>query len=316
MFSLAATAVLSAATLFPTGFQSAILAAVMGPLDIQQPHTTILFGGDMLFDRSIRTAIDAKGGDFIFSCIDPLLSREDLVVANLEGPITGSASRSVGSVTGSSNNFIFTFAPSTAALLLAHNIHIVNIGNNHILNFGWMGLASTTQILADAGVGYFGDPLHSTVASGQFNHVPLSFINYNQFAPGSSIKTAAQTIKNIKAAREAGAIPIVYTHWGSEYIPATVDEKTLAHAFIDAGAEMVIGSHPHVVQESEVYKGKYIYYSLGNFIFDQYFSDAVRHGLMLEVTFTQDGVASVKEIPIELERDRRTCPVDPALINP
>jgi len=75
----------------------------------------------------------------------------------------------------------------------------------------------------------------------------------------------------------------VYTHWGVEYSPATDSEKKLAHEFIDAGAEIVIGSHPHVVQEHEVYKGKNIYYSLGNLIFDQYFSDAVDHGLTLQV---------------------------------
>jgi poly-gamma-glutamate synthesis protein (capsule biosynthesis protein) len=70
---------------------------------------------------------------------------------------------------------------------------------------------------------------------------------------------------------------------------------------------MVIGSHPHVVEEHELYKGKYIYYSLGNFIFDQYWDDAERDGLLLRVVFDPSGVQSVREIPIELEHDRRTC---------
>ena len=86
--------------------------------------------------------------------------------------------------------------------------------------------------------------------------------------------------------------------------------RELAHSFVDAGAEIVIGSHPHVVEESEAYKGKHIYYSLGNFIFDQYFSEDVQHGLLLQVTFGQGGVLSVREIPIELKHDRRTCPVE------
>ena len=103
---------------------------------------------------------------------------------------------------------------------------------------------------------------------------------------------------------------VVYTHWGEEYVPATDFEKRLAHNLIDGGAEIVIGSHPHVVQEHEVYNGKHIYYSLGNLIFDQYWEPAVSHGLMLEIVFDPNGVASIKEIPVELQKDRRTCPAD------
>ena len=82
-----------------------------------------------------------------------------------------------------------------------------------------------------------------------------------------------------------------------------------APVIVDAGAEIVIGSHPHVVEESELYRDKYIYYSLGNFIFDQYWNDDVRRGLLLKVWFTENGVARVQEIPIQLERDGRTCVV-------
>ena len=118
------------------------------------------------------------------------------------------------------------------------------------------------------------------------------------------------TLGQVGAARAAGEIPIVYAHWGIEYATTSPEYvRELARSFIDAGAELVVGSHPHVVEESEIYKGNTIYYSLGNFIFDQYFSEDVRNGLLLEAVFNSSGVAAIKEIPIKLEHDRRTCPM-------
>ncbi|MBV9159121.1 MAG: CapA family protein [Candidatus Kaiserbacteria bacterium] len=281
------------------------IAAPLSPPEHRE--ATIIFGGDMMFDRSIRVAAEQNGGDYLFSCLDPVLKSADLVIANLEGPITDHASVSVGSAVGASDNFTFTFPTSTAPLLLAHNIRIVNLGNNHITNFRDSGVESTVQYLAGSGVGFFGDPIAQRVATTTVNGIRLAFINYNQFSQSS---TAAKTIEQIAAARDAGYLPIVYTHWGEEYKPATDSEKSLAHRFVDAGAEMVIGSHPHVVQEHEDYRGKYIYYSLGNLIFDQYWDDAVTHGLLLTVIVDGSGVKGVAERGVELERDRRTCPLE------
>jgi poly-gamma-glutamate synthesis protein (capsule biosynthesis protein) len=287
------------------------------PLLQVSKQATVLFGGDMMFDRSIRTTIDEKGGDFVFSCIDGTLKSADLVVANLEGPITGNPSKSVGSKIGAPDNFTFTFPTSTAPLLATHHIGIVSLGNNHILNFGTGGVRSTIDALTESGVGYFGqprlasgeagDPLAQRVATTTIHGVALAFINYNEF---ESASTASLTIKQIKAARSAGEIPVVYAHWGVEYATTSPQYvQRFAHRFIDAGAAIVIGSHPHVVEQHEVYKGVHIYYSLGNFIFDQYWNDAVRRGLLLRVIFTPAGVSSVTEIPVELGQDRRTCAV-------
>jgi poly-gamma-glutamate synthesis protein (capsule biosynthesis protein) len=269
------------------------------------PRATILFGGDMMFDRSVRTAIREHGGEYIFSCFGTsTFSSADLVVANLEGPITTHASESEGSAPSTPPNFTFTFATSTATLLKHSGIDIVNIGNNHIENFGTDGERETMQWLAKAGVLYFGDTIEQGIATTTVKGIPIALINYNQFAARSSAST---TIEQIAAARAAGDIAIVYTHWGDEYEPATALEKRLAHEFVDAGAEMVIGSHPHVIQEHELYRGKYIYYSLGNMIFDQYWNDAVRSGMLLRVTLEPAGVTRVEEQLVELERDRRTC---------
>ncbi|MDB5238584.1 MAG: hypothetical protein JWM46_854 [Candidatus Kaiserbacteria bacterium] len=268
----------------------------------------VVVGGDMMFDRSIRTTIDEKGGDYVFSCLDPVLKGADLVMANLEGPITPNASKSVGSSVGGAGNFTFTFPLSTAELLYRHNVRVVNLGNNHILNFNFEGLRATEDALTTAGVAYFGDPVAQSVATVNINDVVLAFINYNDFGLSSSSYRASTTLSQIRAAKKAGALPVVYTHWGIEYVPENDAQIALAHEFVDAGAAIVIGSHPHVVQHHEVYKGAYIYYSLGNMIFDQYWNDAVRSGLLLDITFHKGGVRSVKEVPVYLERDRTTCP--------
>jgi hypothetical protein len=89
-----------------------------------------------MFDRRIREITEKTGGDYIFSCIDDLLKSVDLVVGNLEGPITKNKSVSKGSVVGSSDNYRFTFPTTTAELLFRHNIRAVTLGNNHINNFG------------------------------------------------------------------------------------------------------------------------------------------------------------------------------------
>ena len=289
--------------------QLAGVSATFFDIPLAQSHATLLFGGDMMFDRSMRIAASTHGGDFLFSCIDPVLKDSDLTIANLEGPITDNASLSVGSAVGSPNNFVFTFPRTTASLLKAHHIDMVNLGNNHILNFGGGGVVTTMEALKAAHVLYFGDPLQHTVATTTINGVKLALINYNEFDPQGAKLEASTTISQIKAMKQAGYLPIVYTHWGVEYLPtASQYVHDNAHAFVDAGAIAVIGSHPHVVEDKETYKGVPIYYSLGNFIFDQYFEESVMHGLFLKMTLNKDGVVSTQEIPIGLNRDRTVCP--------
>lgn len=290
------------AGLFSLPHETVVLAQ---PLAHKSPEAVVLFGGDMMFDRSIRLAAEREGDDFILACLDPILADADLVVANLEGPITSEASVSASSVIESPENYTFTFPLSTADLLARHHIRMVNIGNNHIENFKIEGVRSTMQALDEAGVAHFGDTIEQRVANTGVNGVHLAFINFNQFAQSS---TKEKTIEQIRIAKAAGRVVVVYTHWGDEYLPATDYEKELAHTFVDAGADIIIGSHPHVIQEHEVYASKHIYYSLGNLIFDQYWEDSVRHGLMLAVRLNKRGVVDVHEIPVTLERNRQTCP--------
>jgi len=305
------------------GMVSSILAIVFGFLpNFSQEHryvampamttrqdAVVLFAGDMMFDRSIRVEMQKNGEDFIFSCLGTTLKKPDLTVANLEGPITERASKSVGSKPGDLSNTRFTFASSTAALLKRQGIDAVSLANNHAQDFGADGVRSTTRFLEGTGVAHFGDPLGERMHVARVNRIPLAFIGHNEFQTlvGEEWKGSTTTTEKARKARADGYFPIVYAHWGAEYVPAGPEAKRLAREWIDAGAEMVIGAHPHVIQEHEEYAGKHIYYSLGNFIFDQYFQEDVRNGLLLEITFDHNGFVSAKEIPVYLERDRRTC---------
>lgn len=293
---------------FLPGSLSAPIYAVnpgLRPLEMKK-EVTVVFGGDLMFDRYIRQKLAQHGEDHALSCVDEVLLPADLVVANLEGPITSNSSMSLGSVIGSPENFTFTFPTTTGTMLARHNIRLVNIGNNHIMNFSRSGLLETEKWLDAAGVAYFGDPdklEEERVERLEIQGIPFSFVNWSDW---TSDKTD-HTVSQVRKEAEAGRVTVVYTHWGEEYVEPTERMRALAHSFAEAGAVLVVGSHPHVVQESEVYKGAHIYYSLGNFVFDQYWNKDVSTGLLLRVKFTKDGVKGIEELPITMHRDGRTC---------
>jgi|SRR3989344_1493014 len=245
----------------------------------------ILFVGDLMFDRGIRHYAEKNGGnEFIFNEISPLLLKQSVVVANLEGPITDNKSISAGTKRGSTNNYFFTFDPSVAKTLFGENIRIVNLGNNHILNFKQSGVDSTKKYLSDNNISYFGAPGGEKGIVRNINGLRVAFVSYNEFLNSDTELEKEAVVNEVMKVRSEADITVVFCHWGVEYALApTSDQKNMARQFIDAGADLVIGSHPHVIQPKEEYNGKTIYYSLGNFIFDQYFNENVRNGLGVEV---------------------------------
>lgn len=285
-----------------------VFAATVSNEPAQKKDVTIIFGGDMMFDRYIRQMSVDKGYDHILADVSEKLNTADLVVANLEGPVTDSESQSLHSEIGSYDNYIFTFDPVVLETLKKNKMTLVNIGNNHISNFGTQGVTDTKRFIKEAGLNYFGD----TGTTGEqryyvkeINGQRIAFVNYNAFVP----KAMENAMEDIAIVTDAADHIILYTHWGEEYVTHSREhEQIVAHQFIDAGVDLIIGSHPHVVQESEVYKGRTIYYSLGNFVFDQYFSNDTRSGLLVEMVIpaqeTQD--YSFDEISITLEATGQT----------
>ena len=268
------------------------------------PEADITVVGDMFFDRYIRQISDERGQDYIFSCLGGSLSRSDFMVGNLEGPITATSSVSEGTKMGTPKNYIFTFPTSTAALLARHAVRIVNIGNNHIGNMGMAGIAETRAYLSAAGVGSFGglagdEPIYRIEDKG----VPLSFVNYNQFGGN----TPAEVAQTIAEEHVAGRTVIVYAHWGTEYSEDVSRIRPIALLFAQSGAAAVIVSHPHIVLSHEYIGTTLVYYSLGNFIFDQYWNEQVDHGLAL-LLHIEKGRVTAEEFPVVLLSDGRTCP--------
>ncbi len=262
-------------------------SSVKNPETENKAPIKILFVGDMMFDRHIREAVQKYGGgdySYILEPVKEYLSQFDLVVGNLEGPITNKESVSVNTKMGEGKNFVFTFDPSVAKVLAENNIKMVNLGNNHILNQGKGGVEQTKKYLDEAGVKYFGDAdyLETKFPNGSL----VSFIGYNYSESGSEEKA----IEEIKKAKQQSDVVIVCPHWGTEYKVGDPGEsiRSLAHRFIEAGADVIIGTHPHVIQMNEEYKGKKIYYSLGNFVFDQYFQSETMEGLGVEMTIKPD----------------------------
>lgn len=291
--SLLAAGITAGAVLVPGEWR----ANGMLPIPLVREEVRLLFVGDLLYDRTIRTVADREGDAYIFSCMADELQKYDAVIANLEGPITSNPSVSAIPPFEGPDNTRFTMPLRTASVLAANNIRAVSLGNNHIRDYGIEGVEETRRTLASASVQYFGDPKSPSVA---LSDAPVVLVAFNEF--GGSLEETLGTIRANK-----GNTVIVFAHWGNEYEPATERQKEWARMFVDAGADLVLGAHPHVVQESEIYKGVPIYYSLGNFIFDQYFDESVMLGLALEVVVSERGVESVKERPVNLLRDRRSC---------
>jgi len=269
-----------------------VLAEKTEKMEETEKTARILFVGDIMLDRGVIYYSEKSAGKnangFIFEKIHQELLKNDIVVANLEGPITDNESVSISAKQDSPEIFYFTFNPSWAKTLSENNIRLVDLGNNHILNFGGQGLAETKKYLREAGVDYFGAPDYPKSIAIEINGIKVAFISYNEFSAYNKIE-AESAIEEIEAAKKHADIIIVFAHWGAEYVPVPADSvRELSHKFIDEGADLIIGSHPHVIQPVEVYKNKRIYYSLGNFIFDQYFSEETKKGLGVVVKIDKE----------------------------
>lgn len=274
------------------------------------PEAHILFVGDMSFDRTVRTFGDRHGYEALFSCASDVFTSYDAVVGNLEGPITEHDSVSIGTIPGDLGNTQFTFPSSVAYTLARYNVKAVSLANNHIRDFGVDGVMQTRKFLDDAFISYFGVPGDPNAQSVRMviNSVPVVLVGFNQFLGGNSDDKVAATIAEIQKYPPDERV-VVFAHWGDEYVGRTKKQQEWAHTFVDAGADLVIGAHPHVVQEQEVYNGVSIFYSVGNFIFDQYWESSVREGLGVGVTFGRRGVADITTIPFVRTNTPAPCPI-------
>lgn len=271
---------------------------------VAEPPLSLLFVGDIMLSRGIGTMmVKNKDWCYPFLNVKDLIGSADLTFANLEGPISSRGTK-VGSI------YSFRADPHTVDGLLCAGIDVVSIANNHIWDYSRDAFNDTLTILSKNNLTYTGGGVSYVDA-----HTPrvvdvkgtkVAFLAYTGLLPGFLGKKAAvpavafpleeDIMRDIRNARAIADIVVVSFHWGDEYHTKhnTAQEK-LGHFVIDAGADLVIGHHPHVAQEVEKYKQGYIAYSLGNFVFDQNFSADTHHGLVLKVLLHDKKILGVEE---------------------
>ncbi|EKE07043.1 MAG: hypothetical protein ACD_18C00207G0003 [uncultured bacterium] len=273
--------------------------------------TTIIMVGDIMLDRDVYYYIKKNNSDFNFpfAKINTFLASADLRVGNLEGPITNNRSIiKAGDASDNGGNLRFTFSPQTTTTL-AENFDLLSLANNHITNFANDGVVQTKNYLTKSGINYFGDFYNQTELSYIYEvsqKLKIAFVGFHQLYNGG-LDNVLNEIKKIKTDKSADII-IVYPHWGTEYLTNRPDKKQqeIAYQFIDSGADIIIGSHPHVIQPIEIYKEKPIFYSLGNFVFDQYFSPETMQGLSLKFNFVklEENIdVKINLIPLSISRE-------------
>ena len=263
----------------------------------QKPPVTLVFAGDIVLDDTAGALIEQ--GQDPFAAFGDLFQKADIRLANLECVVatTGSAG---------DKNFTFRAHPRTLPILKRH-FDALALANNHSGDFGRAAFGEMLGLLKTAGLGYFGGGHNLAEA-----HRPLllerrglriALLSYNEFmprsfeadsdAPGSAWSEDEQVAADIRAARSVHhadlVIPIM--HWGWENEPvANARQHQLARLMVEAGADAVIGGHPHVTQDMEQYLGRPIVYSVGNFVMKETDNNNQRIGWVLRLQLDAGGV--------------------------
>lgn len=266
------------------------------------PRTfTVTVGGDTTLgstdalrkrDDCFEKVVEAKGYDWPFSGLAGLFSQDDMTLVNFEGTLTESEKKK-------DKKFNFKAPAEYAAILTSGSVEAANLANNHIVDYGDGGKEDTIQNLQDAGLIVSGGGLLGIFEQ---DGVKVGMTGY--CFPYS--KGKKDISKDVKTLREMGCqIVIASFHWGSEYsYDFTAEQRSIGRAAINAGADVVVGHHPHVVQGIERYKGRYILYSLGNLVFGGNVDPDDRDAYVarLHFTVTEDGSEppELEIVPIRL----------------
>lgn len=259
---------------------------------------TLSFVGDILPARAIELSMRKNGYGYPFEKIKDELARADITFANLESPLIGTK---INGKTTPGGTTVFRGDIEFAQALKNAGIDIVSLANNHMKDQGQKGIESTLSILDSVGLKHSGAGLNNTQAEALSvievqkgsEMVKVGYISFNdsdvvpesyhatEKQSGTNIMDVEKVKRLVSEYRPQVDILIVSMHSGTEYTKKINErQRAFARTAIDAGADMVIGHHPHVLQPIELYNGKYIYYSLGNFIFDQPWPDTRQSALL------------------------------------
>lgn len=259
--------------------------------------TSFLFGGDIMLDRMVNHVFKDKGFGGVFANLgERTFWGSDIKMANLEGPISGAAIDD----DISTNNLIFNFAPESIDALKALKFNYLSLSNNHSQNAGVKGLQNTRDVLKGNSIESIGSQTgfdQTNIVRSEIGGIKISIIAVNTL----SVSSQDKFIEAARQEKDSGRFVIFFPHWGNEYNEThSLAQQQLAHKMIDGGTDLIIGSHPHVIQDSEIYNNKLIVYSLGNFVFDQTFSDETQQGILVGGTI-KDGETRISFFPIEIK---------------
>jgi len=275
--------------------------------------------GDIMLARTVGEQVQTQGPGIVFAGVQSVLNSADVLVGNLECALTAGGKKQP-------KNYTFAAPPEAAQALALAGFDVLSLANNHAMDYGSQGLIDTRDNLrqygiASVGAGANAADAHTPVIL-ERNGLRLAFLAYVDVPEESSgfdahtwIATASQPgvawadldqiRTDVAAARLQADVVVVLLHSGIEVTPAVIpnvtsSQKTEAHAAIDAGAALVIGSHPHILQQIERYHGGLIAYSLGNIVFDQY-KGVANATIILRVILTPAGVQSYDWVPVLIE---------------
>ena len=269
----------------------------------------LLFVGDVMLGRGIRPVRAQHGNGYPLAQVAPIIHGADLSFANLESPLTVLAYFRGG--------FNLHAEPAAAEALTLAGFDWVSVANNHSGDHGRGGMVDTLNALRGQNIGWAGggdtESAARRPATRTVNGLRIALMAYDGTMStieaqgplaGSQQLDMDRAIGDIKAARAAGAdIVICSIHWGVEYSPTpTAGQRRIAQQLALAGADLVIGHHPHVVEPLEWIRRadgrtSLVAYSLGNFLFDQWFSDPVMEGVIARVLVDKNGVTALNLIP-------------------
>jgi len=274
------------------------------------PTLTLALVGDVMLGRGVAQALD---GDWeaAFAGVQPWLEGADLAWANLESPLTSAPP--VG------DGYDLRAPPEAVAALRAAGFDVVSLANNHALDGGEVGLRETVDTLRAAGMAPLVDweiaALVDCSSMYQSTDVPIyRGLAFDDSVVPLDLEAVAETVA---VAAERADLVLVSIHWGAEYQAApTSRQRAIAGALAEAGADLIVGHGPHVLQRIEWLGETLVAYSLGNFLFDQPYPADCRQGAILRVTLRGDRILAVEAVPtvVEWGRARPAGPEDATAI--
>jgi poly-gamma-glutamate capsule biosynthesis protein CapA/YwtB (metallophosphatase superfamily) len=292
-----------------------LLAASTARLSAQDParagRITIAAVGDVMLGGSMAATVRERGPDYPFDRTRAILAGADIAVGNLEAPF-GTKGKAF------KKRFTFLVPPACAPALGNAGFDAVALANNHMMDYGPEPLKTTLFLLDSLGIAHSGAGLDAARARApgivERNGVTVAFLSYSrvhptQFwagrkRPGTAAAIEPEVVADIKAAKLRAKLVVVSFHWGAELMDRPKDyQARLAHAAVDAGADLVLGHHPHILQGLELYRGKLIAYSLGNFAFGSG-SRKCTESVILITEFNDGKLTEVRAIPLCVDNHR------------